>query len=292
VAEVPEVPAWLDRLEIEGGVGWWRQIEAQLDRAEFLIIVMTPAALASAHTRQEWRAARQRGVCVYPVKGVPDAQLDYAALPRWMAAAHFYDPDREWPSLAAHLRRGCLVARVPFMAPPLPAAHVPRPRELQAVVDLLLAPGHADPVAVSAALRGSGGFGEKNHPRGGGVPRRARHRRLRRRHPVGHARPDAAAAGDGDHRFRRCRADGWQHQDGPHPAGHAGQVSVRRCCYAICSSRSRPQACAYFLSVAREGECFPVASERSRRATAGGCVPIRSATWAWVSPASCLAFRS
>ena len=46
-----------------------------------------------------------------------------------MAAAHFYDPDREWPSLAAHLRRGCLVARVPFMAPPLPAAYVPRPLE-------------------------------------------------------------------------------------------------------------------------------------------------------------------
>ena len=160
VAEVPEVPAWLDRLEIEGGVGWWRQIETQLDRAEFLLIVMTPAALASPHTRQEWRAARQRGVCVYPVKGVPDAQLDYAALPRWMAAAHFYDPDREWPSLVAHLRRGCVVARVPFMAPALPVAYVPRPRELEAVVDLLLTPGHADPVAVSVALRGGGGFGK------------------------------------------------------------------------------------------------------------------------------------
>jgi hypothetical protein len=40
--------------------------------------------------------------------------------------------------------------------------------------------------------------------------------------------------------------------------------------YAICSINSRPQARAYFLSVAREGECFPVASERSKRATEGG----------------------
>ena len=41
-----------------------------------------------------------------------------------------------------------------------------------------------------------------------------------------------------------------------------------------------PHAFTYFRSVATDGECFPVASARSRRAMAGGCVPIRLATCA------------
>ena len=42
------------------------------------------------------------------------------------------------------------------------------------------------------------------------------------------------------------------------------------CGYAIFSTNSRPQAWAYFLSVASDGECLPVASERSNRAMEGG----------------------
>jgi hypothetical protein len=34
---------------------------------------MTPAALASGNFLKEWRYTRQQGVCVYPVKGAPDA---------------------------------------------------------------------------------------------------------------------------------------------------------------------------------------------------------------------------
>ncbi len=75
--DAPDIVAWLYRYEIEGGVGWWNQIEKALDRAEYLILVMTPAALRSDNTSREWRSARQRGVCVYPVKGVPDRELDY-----------------------------------------------------------------------------------------------------------------------------------------------------------------------------------------------------------------------
>jgi WD40 repeat protein len=158
--EVPDVPAWLDRYEIEGGIGWWNQIEQQLDRAEFLILVMTPAAMASENTRREWRSARQRGVCVYPVKGVPDSDLDYASLPNWIGKAHFYDPDLEWHKLVAHLRRGCLVTRVPYMAPPLPPSFVPRPRETDALIHLLETRETTDPIAITTALRGAGGFGK------------------------------------------------------------------------------------------------------------------------------------
>ena len=155
--DAPDVPTWLDRLELEGGVGWWSQIEKELDRAEFLIIVMTPAAMRSANTRREWRAARQRGVCVYPVKGVADAELHYASLPNWMQKAHFYDPHIEWPKLVAHLRRGCLATRVPFMAPAVSAAVIARPRETRALLEALLS---GEGMSRPTALRGGGGYGK------------------------------------------------------------------------------------------------------------------------------------
>ncbi|MEO8806881.1 MAG: NB-ARC domain-containing protein, partial [Burkholderiaceae bacterium] len=155
--DAPDIPIWLDRLELEGGVGWWSQVEQELDRAEFLIIVMTPAAMLSANTRREWRAARQRGVCVYPVKGCADAELDYASLPNWMQKAHFYDPDIEWQKLIAHLRRGCQATRVPFMAPAISAGVIQRPRETHALLQALLSPEAA---SRPTALRGAGGYGK------------------------------------------------------------------------------------------------------------------------------------
>jgi hypothetical protein len=131
--EAPDIPAWLDRFEIEGGVGWWSQIEQELDRAEFLILVMTPAAMRSENTRREWRSARQRGVRVYPVIASPAAELDFPNLPNWMRKAHFYDPEVEWQKLIALLRRGCRATRVPFMAPAVPADLVARVREPRAL---------------------------------------------------------------------------------------------------------------------------------------------------------------
>lgn len=54
-----------------------------------------------------------------------------------MSKAHFYDLDKEWEGFAVHARKGCETARVPFMAP-----------------------GRKDPLAVTAALSGTGGFGK------------------------------------------------------------------------------------------------------------------------------------
>jgi hypothetical protein len=76
---------------MEGGVGWWSQVEAALDQVKFLVIVVTPHALTSRMTWREWRVARQKGVNVYPVKGVPDRDLNYDALPNWIRKAHFFD---------------------------------------------------------------------------------------------------------------------------------------------------------------------------------------------------------
>ena len=110
----PEITLWQDRAELEGGIGWWKQIETALDQVRFLIIVMTPEAIASPNTQDEWRHVRRKGVIVYPVEGAPDRELDYAALPSWIRKAHFYDigtpaneqwqNDKEWEAFVTHLR--------------------------------------------------------------------------------------------------------------------------------------------------------------------------------------------
>jgi hypothetical protein len=47
---------------MEGGRDWWLQITEALNVVEFLVLIMTPAALRSQMGRREWRYARQQGV--------------------------------------------------------------------------------------------------------------------------------------------------------------------------------------------------------------------------------------
>ena len=156
--EAERIPLWQDRIGLEGGKDWWLQITEALDKVEFLVLVMTPAAMSSETVRKEWRYARQQGACVYPVKGVPD--LDFASLPHWMRSAHFYDLDHEWQKLVNDLNTRCQQPRVPFMVEDLPVDYVPRPREFNALVDKLLDQQREEPVAITAALRGAGGYGK------------------------------------------------------------------------------------------------------------------------------------
>src|SRR6266480_6500379 len=70
--EEEQIPLWQDRVGLEGGRDWWLQIVEALAKVEYLVLVMTPAAMQSETVRREWRYARPQGVCVYPVKGVPN----------------------------------------------------------------------------------------------------------------------------------------------------------------------------------------------------------------------------
>src|SRR5262249_307986 len=79
-----------DRLFLEGGVGWWKQITAAIDSVESLILVVTPIALLSGTLRREWRDARPQGGCVYPGKGGPGAELRFHQNPGWMGAGPFF----------------------------------------------------------------------------------------------------------------------------------------------------------------------------------------------------------
>jgi hypothetical protein len=159
--EEPAITLWQDRTQMEGGVGWWKQITEALDVVEYLILVMSPAAMRSDACRREWRHARQQGVCVYPVKGAPDDQLDYGSLPRWMRKAHFYDLEREWVVFVNGLKTPCRASRVPFMAPDLPAHFVAREVILDAVRSQLLGGGAGEPLALTTALRGEGGWARR-----------------------------------------------------------------------------------------------------------------------------------
>src|SRR5437588_4374673 len=156
--EAEQIPLWQDRVGMEGGKDWWLQIVEALNKVEFLVLVMTPAAMGSETVRKEWRYARQQGVCVYPVKGAPD--LDFTSLPHWMRSTHFYDIDHEWQKLVNDLNTRCQQARVPFMVEDLPADYVARPREFEALIDKLLDQQREEPVAITAALRGAGGYGK------------------------------------------------------------------------------------------------------------------------------------
>ncbi len=158
--EEPEITLWQDRAEMEGGVGWWKQIEEALDQVQFLVIVMTPAAMQSEMTRKEWRYARQRGVNVYPVKVCADAELDYASLPNWMKKAHFFDLDREWETFVNYLQSDREPKPVAFMAPDVSEGFIQRPREFEQLIAQLVDAKQENPIAITTALQGAGGYGK------------------------------------------------------------------------------------------------------------------------------------
>ena len=154
------IPLWQDRVGMEGGKDWWHQIRDALDNVEFMVLVMTPEALKSDVIRKEWRYARLQGVCVYPVKGVPDDELGYSTLPRWMRDMHWYTLEHEWQKFTSDLNTKCDTPRVPFMCDDLPDNFVNRPDEFEDIINQILNDEREEPVAITAALRGAGGFGK------------------------------------------------------------------------------------------------------------------------------------
>ena len=160
--EEPEITLWQDRIRMQGGVDFEQQIYEAIDSAQFLVLVMTPAAMRSPWVEREWRYARAQGVCVCPVMGAPEAELrePREKLPRWMSQAHTYDLGKEWDLFVNFLKSPCQATRVPFMAENLPDTFVERPTEFQQILDQVLDDGHKNPSGKRVVLYGSGGFGK------------------------------------------------------------------------------------------------------------------------------------
>lgn len=153
-----DIPIWQECAPLAAGRDWWERVIEVLNTVEFMVIVMSPAALLSPIIREEWRYARQQGVCVYPVKTTPD--LDFSQVPRWMSSVHCYDLTTEQAKFLNDLNRPGEKTYVPFMVADLPSDFVPRPRELDLLRTKLLDENRQEPTASTVALRGAGGYGK------------------------------------------------------------------------------------------------------------------------------------
>ena len=151
---------WQDLVALKGGRDWWSQIEAALKSKELqhFILVVTPGALASAVVRREIRLARQEGKTVSPVRGPGFGNLN--ELPRWIGQV--YDltiPEKHRLADARACRTELSEAACPMMVPEPPVDFVQRPVEFDALKRKLL-DAKGDSVAITAALRGAGGYGK------------------------------------------------------------------------------------------------------------------------------------
>jgi hypothetical protein len=150
---------WQDIIALEGGRDWWSQIENALrsKTLQHFVLIVTPAALASPVVRREIRLARQEGKTVCPVRGPGLASL--STLPRWIGHVYDLDIKEQWTALLGVLREQSRQKRVPMMAPEPPDDFVERPSEFNALKTQLL-DNKGDAVAITAALRGAGGYGK------------------------------------------------------------------------------------------------------------------------------------
>jgi hypothetical protein len=137
---------------------WWRIVSTAIIEVEYLILVMTPAAVESDNIRRQWRIARQHGTCIFPVTRADD--IDYARLPRWIRQTHFYNFQVEVDKLVTGLKSACQTPRVPFMAEDLPEDYVPRQAEILRLINLLFDRVREESIANTVALVGAGGYGK------------------------------------------------------------------------------------------------------------------------------------
>ncbi len=150
---------WQDIVALEGGRDWWSQIEDAIrsKALQHFVLVVTPGALASPVARREIRLARQEGKTVSPVKGPGLGEL--GNLPRWLGQVLDLDLPEHFTTLIRVLQDQSRQKRVPMMAPEPPVDFVQRPAEFQALKAKLL-DAKGDAVAISAALKGAGGYGK------------------------------------------------------------------------------------------------------------------------------------
>ena len=157
-----DLAIWQDLADLEGGRDWWHEIERVVrdSNLEYLVLVMTPKALQSDVVRKEWRLARQEGKCVVPVIG--SRELNFSAVPAWMRKSNFVDVEQpeSWERFVLTLKGPCQSERVAYMAPDLPGDFIQRPKEYEALVEQLLGENQEEPLAITAALQGAGGFGK------------------------------------------------------------------------------------------------------------------------------------
>ncbi len=166
LAAEPDIAPWQDRISMSPG-DFEDQLKAGIDASDYLVLVMTPAALRSPWVEKEWRYARENGRCIVPITPAfdsPESDGELSALraqlPIWMQKIQTYDFDRYWKRFVAVLQNPCQATRSPFLAANLPRHFVNRPAEFSQIIETVLDAAHKNPAGKTVVLHGSGGFGK------------------------------------------------------------------------------------------------------------------------------------
>ncbi|ATX64619.1 TIR domain-containing protein [Roseinatronobacter bogoriensis] len=150
--------AWKDLRELGPEKTVWPQIEQALETAEFLIVLITPAALKSEYIRKEWREARRNGATMMPVMAMKQSR---STLPRWLRRGEVYDltepAHRE--KFLARLNSTGGTFRADWDAGLEIETFIARPR-LFAQIKAQLLSETSEPLSLTSALQGRGGYGK------------------------------------------------------------------------------------------------------------------------------------
>lgn len=158
--QAEQLDVGFDHRLLDADDAWWPQLRDYIAAAQHLVLLLSPAALASRYVRAEWGHARREGTLVSPVR--LGSGLDLAGLPLWMRDAHHYtlgQPDSE-NQLIARLKGEPRRWRASNMVPGDAAQRFePRPALTDWLLTCLRTP-IGDPTAASLALWGPGGVGK------------------------------------------------------------------------------------------------------------------------------------
>jgi hypothetical protein len=151
---------WLDTDRIRGGASWGKDIEAELNRCEVLVAVLTEGSYVSEICRSEQIWALEEGKVVIPVLAVAGAPV-----PIYLKSRNYRQyPQQEAELLADIAAEPGETAPMPRLLrydtlPNLPQNFVLREKALADLRDLVFTEGAGANVAVTA-LVGMGGIGK------------------------------------------------------------------------------------------------------------------------------------
>ena len=158
------IVSWFEPESMRGGEPWKRQIldALRLDSLRFLLLILTPATLHSEWVPWEWKNARSLGKHVVPVlPEEPGLKPDLKQFPRWIREHNHWKDPSDRALMIAHLKSPPAPPRaIPFRVLDKPPTYVQREKEYGELRDLLLDKKHENPVAITTAIHGGGGFGK------------------------------------------------------------------------------------------------------------------------------------
>jgi len=125
------VPLWPLLHETGSGADWAAKLQAQLEQSKIALLVVTQKGLDSGWVKATWRAARARGLRVFPVQ-CGKVHVTTGA-PGWMELEDSPPLELLWPQLTNALKATLRPDRVPSMAPAPPLSVVVREAELEAI---------------------------------------------------------------------------------------------------------------------------------------------------------------